>query len=161
MLTANPPPPYLPPSLCLSQFLLCIFLIWGFGVVLRSRSAVVFSFVMLSSLSLGVECCVSVVDVLCRVSCCCGSSIGCCGVSVCGFCVEMCVCVVLGVSGAWAARSWNTRGLPLARACWSRKPWTNEKTSWSTKHREVQLVLYFPVSPDGVVVLPSNFFFKK
>ena len=50
----------LPPNLCLNQFLLCFFVIWGqlggFWVVLRSRSAVVFSSVMLSSLSLGVKC---------------------------------------------------------------------------------------------------------
>ena len=64
---------------------------------LGSRSAAGFSSVMFSSLSLGVECCVSVVVVLCFVSCCCGSSIGCCGGSV-----WKCVCVVLGVSGAWA-----------------------------------------------------------
>ena len=37
----------LPPSLCLNQFLLCFFVIWGqlggFGVILGSRSAAVFS----------------------------------------------------------------------------------------------------------------------
>ena len=86
MLTAPTPPPDLAPSLRLNQFLLCFFVIWGqlggFGVILRSRSAAFFFFVMFSSLSLGVECRVSVVVVLGCVSCCCGSSIGCCGGSV-------------------------------------------------------------------------------
>jgi len=69
----------------------------GWGSNRLPWNAAGFSSVMFSSLSLGVECCVSVVVVLYCVSCCCGSSIGCCGGSV-----WECVCVVLGVSGAWA-----------------------------------------------------------
>ena len=57
-----------------------------------------FSSVILSSLSLGVECCVFIVVVLGCVSCCCGSSIGWCGGSVC-----KCMCVVPGSGGVWAS----------------------------------------------------------
>ena len=56
-----------------------------------------FSSVMLSSGSLVVKCCVSVVVMLGCVRCRCGSSIGCCGGSV-----WKCVCVVFGVDGVWA-----------------------------------------------------------
>ncbi len=55
------------------------------------------SSVMFSSVSLGVECFVSMVAVLGCVSCCCGSSIGCRGGSVC-----KCMYVVSGSGGAWA-----------------------------------------------------------
>ena len=61
---------------------------------LRPGGSVGFSCVMSSSVSLGIDgcasvrCCVFVVVVLGCVSCCCGSSVGCCGGSVCKF---MCI----------------------------------------------------------------------
>ena len=69
----------------------------GWGSNRLPWNATEFSSVMFSSVSLGVECFVSMVAVLGCVSCCCGSSIGCRGGSVC-----KCVCVVSGSGGAWA-----------------------------------------------------------
>ncbi len=66
----------------------------GWGSNRLPWNAAGFPSVMLSSLSVGVECCVSVVVMLGCVRCCCGSSIGCCGGSVIKY-----VCVVLGVDG--------------------------------------------------------------
>ena len=96
MLTAPTPPPDLlvtfePVS---SLFLCHLGQLGGFGVILRSRSAAGFSSVMLSSVSLGVKCCASKVVVVGCVRCRCGSSIGCCGVSVC-----KCMCLVPGSGG--------------------------------------------------------------
>jgi hypothetical protein len=94
--------PFLPDSLCAAPMSFCVVAhlmpivrfwccqLWA-GIESSPRSAAGFSSVMFSSLSLGVECCVSMIFVLC----CCGSSIGCCGDSVC-----KCMYVVLGVGGA-------------------------------------------------------------